>query len=81
MTLDLPLALLKRSLRSGDTEHGTCSCCRRTPLTGERVHLFESGRRLCELCLAGLPEERRRPLRSELVHASERHVAVLPRAA
>ena len=48
---------------------------------GERLHEMDSGRRLCDLCLAQLPEEDRRAVRSELVHASERHISVAPKAA
>jgi hypothetical protein len=36
---------------------------------------------LCELCFAALPEESRLAVRSERVHASERRIAVMPRAA
>jgi hypothetical protein len=45
------------------------------------MHELNGGRTLCELCFAGLPEERRVAVRSERVHASERRLAVVPRAA
>jgi hypothetical protein len=71
---------LRRAGSSGD-EGVRCSGCRRTPLVGERLHEMRTGRMLCELCVAALPEHRRRPVRTELVHAGERHVAVAHRAA
>lgn len=33
-----------------------CSRCARTPLVGERVHLFADGAELCELCSFDRPE-------------------------
>ena len=55
--------------------------CRRTPLAGERMHELDGGRVLCDLCFARLPEDRRFAVRTERVHASERRLAVVPRAA
>jgi hypothetical protein len=73
--------LLRRSLRSASNDRGRCSRCERTPLPGERLHEMETGRVLCDLCLAALPEEDRRAVRSERVHAGEVRLAVVPRAA
>jgi hypothetical protein len=42
---------------------------------------MDTGRLLCDLCLAALPEDDRRAVRSERVHASEVPLAVVPRAA
>ena len=58
-----------------------CNDCRRTPLAGERVHELRSGQQLCELCFAALPDESRQAVRSQRVHASERRLSVVPRAA
>lgn len=58
-----------------------CSGCRRTPLAGERLHEMETGRILCELCVAALPEHERHAVRSERVGAGERRLSVVPRAA
>jgi hypothetical protein len=58
-----------------------CSRCQRTPVVGELMHIFESDRTLCTLCTALLPEDERRPVRSERVHAGDRHVFAVPRAA
>ncbi len=58
-----------------------CHDCRRTPLAGERLHELDSGRLLCELCFGALPEERRLSVRSQRVHAAERRLSVVPKAA
>ena len=78
---DLAAILLRKSVGSLDSNRTTCSTCRRTPLVGERLHEMESGRMLCELCVAALPEKSRKSVRSERVHAGERQLAVAPRAA
>ena len=77
--------LARRILRKGigsirhDCVH--CSSCRRTPVPGEFVHRLAPERVVCSLCLAKLPESKRERAAVERVHASERHVSVLPRAA
>jgi hypothetical protein len=79
---DLAGLLLRRSIGSlGASPRDRCADCRRTPLPGERLHVLDSGQRLCELCFGELPEERRLAVRSELVHASERPLAVAPKVA
>ena len=78
---DLAGILLRRSVGSLDSGRSRCATCRRTPLVGERLHEMESGRVLCDLCRSELPEDERHPVRTERVHASERHLAVAPRAA
>ena len=60
---------------------GSCSQCQRTPVPGERLHEMDTGRLLCDLCLADLPEEDRQAVRTERVGASERRLAVVPKAA
>jgi len=40
---------------------------------GERVHVYDGGRTLCELCRR---EQREAPLRSEAVHGVERGATV-----
>jgi len=78
---DLAAMLLRKSLGSVTSKGDRCAGCQRTPLAGERLHEMDTGRLLCDLCLAALPEDDRRAVRSERVHASERHLAVAPRAA
>jgi hypothetical protein len=78
---DLAAMLLRRSIGSLSASHDSCGECRRTPLAGERLHELDSGRVLCELCFGALPDESRRAVRSERVHAGERRLAVVPKAA
>jgi hypothetical protein len=73
--------LLRRSLGSVKRPVGHCTECERTPLAGERLHEMDTGRVLCDLCLAALPEDDRRAVRSERVHAGEVRLAVSARAA
>ena len=79
----LEKALLRRGVGERETRLHRCLHCRRTPLTGEVVHVYAaaSGERLvCELCR---PLRREPPARSELMHAPEheRSVRVSRRAA
>jgi hypothetical protein len=78
---DLAAMLVRSSI--GTLAHAAASCgeCRRTPLAGERTHELDGGPVLCDLCFADLPEDRRQAVRTERVHASERRLAVVPRAA
>ncbi len=55
--------LLRRSVGALVADRHRCNDCGRTPLVGERVHLYERSKGIvCELC---------RPLRSEHPAASE----------
>ena len=79
----LEKALLRRSVGDHETHRHRCAHCRRTPLTGEIVHVYTAAagdRLVCELCR---PLRREAPSRSELMHAPEhvRSVRVLSRAA
>lgn len=76
---DLAAMLVRWSIGSQSPPGDRCAACRRTPLPGERVHELDSGRTVCELCFAALPEGRRRAVRTERVHAAERPLAVGPR--
>jgi hypothetical protein len=78
---DLAALLMRRSIGALDSTRDRCGGCRRVPLAGERLHELDSGRQLCELCFGALPEDRRKAVRSERVHASERRLAVVPKAA
>lgn len=78
---DLAAILLRKSARSLDSARARCTECRRTPLVGERLHEMDTGGVLCDLCVSAIPEEDRRAVRSERVHASDRHLSVAPRAA
>ncbi|HLM09105.1 MAG TPA: hypothetical protein VK307_05315 [Thermoleophilaceae bacterium] len=78
---DLASLLMRRCVRALPSSALRCADCRRAPLAGERLHELDSGRTLCELCFARLPDERRLAVRSERVHASERKLSVVPKAA
>jgi hypothetical protein len=78
---DLAAMLVRSSIGTLPSSAASCGQCRRTPLAGECVHELNGGRTLCDLCFAGLPEERRLAVRTERVHASERRLAVVRRAA
>ena len=78
---DLAAMLVRSSIGTLAQADSSCADCRRTPLAGERMHELYGGRVLCDLCFARLPEDRRFAVRTERVHASERRLAVVPRAA
>jgi hypothetical protein len=79
--MELASLILRRSLGSLSHDRSSCARCRRTPVAGELLHVFESEKQLCSLCLARLPEAERSPLRSERVHVSDRRLSVVPKAA
>lgn len=62
---ELELALLRRGVDQRTAGLEGCASCFRTPLTGERVYLYDDGRVLCELCRV---RQRQTPLESHLVH-------------
>ena len=64
----LELALMRRGVDDLAAGCERCARCRRTPLVGERVYIYESGAVLCELCRA---VERQTPVGSRLVHGPE----------
>jgi hypothetical protein len=80
MPRDLATILRLKATRSNGQDHH-CSGCRRVPLAGELLHELSSHRRVCQLCLARLPESKRQTISSERMHASDRPLAVAPRAA
>ena len=70
---DLERELLRKAtvaLRESSTH---CRDCGRTPLTGERVHIYTRGHRVCELCR---PLRRDRPSHEEVVHSGEHTLSV-----
>jgi hypothetical protein len=61
--------LLRRAVRTLDEDRHRCVDCSRTPLVGERVHLYERLPGIvCELCRQLRPAA---PLASEVVRHSE----------
>ena len=78
---DLARRILKKSIGTMREGWLQCSSCRRTPVPGEFVHHLNSERLVCSLCLAKAPAAQRDGAVAERVHASERQIAVAPRAA
>jgi hypothetical protein len=76
-TVDITSELQAHSVQA-PTAASRCSGCERRLLPGETLHVYESGRSLCTLCAAVLPDE---PLRRERIHATTMRLAVVPRAA
>lgn len=66
----LERVLLRRSLGALEADRACCSDCGRTPLTGERVHVYggRQQRIVCELCRS---RRREAPLVSETVRHCE----------
>jgi hypothetical protein len=81
MPRDLAAILRMKATRSHGSHDHRCSSCRRVPLAGELLHELSSHRRVCQLCLSELPESKRQTIASERMHASDRPLAVAPRAA
>ena len=81
MPPDLASILRLKAARAHRGEDHTCSGCHRVPLAGELLHELSSHRRVCQLCLARLPESKRETIASKRVHVSDRPLAVAPRAA
>jgi hypothetical protein len=75
---DLERSLLRRGIGVLVAGRSRCQHCRRTPLVGERIHMYESGRLACELCRDVHDEA---PVSSEIVRSSEAGHAVRLRAA
>jgi hypothetical protein len=78
---ELAAMLVRSCIGTLAQAYASCGECRRTPLAGEHMHELDGGRVLCELCFAGLPDDRRQAVRTERVHASERRLEVVPSAA
>jgi hypothetical protein len=66
----LERVLLRHGVGLLEADRARCSDCRRTPLIGERVHLYERGSGIvCELCRV---LRRESPVATEIVRHSER---------
>lgn len=70
---ELERQLLRRGVMALAAGRDVCDGCHRTPLVGERVHVYDNGRRLCELCRR---ERRDAPVRSEPVLGVEHGLTV-----
>ncbi len=79
MTRDVAPVTFRPSPRALTEER--CEQCHRTPLIGEVVHLLESGRQVCTLCVGHTHARHGEPISSKRVRATERPLAVVARAA
>ena len=75
---DLERQLLRKGVGAREAGRHHCADCGRTPLVGERVHIYARGAVVCELCR---PRHHAAPERSQTVHHSERGHTVKRRAA
>jgi hypothetical protein len=66
---DLERELLRKGVGAREAGRHHCADCGRTPLVGERVHLYEHGAVVCALCR---PARRTAPQSSRTVAHSER---------
>jgi hypothetical protein len=66
---DLERELLRKGVGAREAGRRQCSDCGRTPLVGERVHLYARGAVVCELCR---PYRRKAPEHSDVVPHTER---------
>jgi hypothetical protein len=70
---ELERLLLRKGVGALAAGRDTCADCGRTPLVGERVHVYDDGRGVCELCR---PLRRQEPVRTETVMGPEHGHAV-----
>jgi hypothetical protein len=77
MSRDLATILRLKAARAHRGHDHTCSTCHRVPLAGELLHELSSHRRVCQLCLARLPESKRQTIASERMLVSDRPLAVV----
>jgi hypothetical protein len=64
-TQDPELAVLRHGVDERVAESERCGGCRRTPLVGESIYIYERGTMLCELCRE---REAEPPVRSGIKH-------------
>jgi hypothetical protein len=65
---DLERELLRKGVGAREAGRRHCADCGRTPLVGERVHIYERGTVVCALCR---PRRRTAPQASRTVAGSE----------
>jgi hypothetical protein len=79
-TVDISIELQLHNVRAGRAAPA-CSGCGRRLLPGEILHVFEHDKALCTLCAGRLPAEQRTAVRCERVHAAQRQLVAVRRAA
>jgi hypothetical protein len=77
---ELELQLMRRGLRGMTAKRWQCSGCGRSPLVGERLHVFthrDRERSICTLCLKSAPDGSfGEEVRLERIRAGERALNV-----
>jgi hypothetical protein len=68
--------LIRKGIGQLSAARISCSSCNRTPLPGEKLHRFETGRTLCDLCLPQRPAHKPGPISSEQVLVTERSIRI-----
>jgi hypothetical protein len=81
MQRDLATLLRLKAARAHPGHDHRCSSCQRVPLAGELLHELSSHRRVCQLCLARLPESKRETIGSQRMLVSDRPLTIASRAA
>jgi hypothetical protein len=71
---DLERALLRSSVVRLEAGRDRCRDCHRSPLIGERMYVYASGRVVCQLCRTRRPEE---PIEVHLVKGTQSGHTVL----
>ena len=71
---ELERALLRNGVLRLEAGRDRCRDCHRSPLIGERMFVYASGRTVCELCSALRPEE---PAEVHIVRGSQSGHTVL----
>jgi hypothetical protein len=76
MAREIEAMLIRKGIGEMSAARTSCSACRRTPLPGEALHHFETGRLLCDLCLAERPAHKPGPVSSERILVTDRMLRV-----
>jgi hypothetical protein len=71
---NLERALLRSSVVRLEAGRDRCRDCHRSPLVGERMYVYASGRAVCQLCRPHRPEE---PTEVHLVRGTQSGHTVL----
>jgi hypothetical protein len=77
MAKEMSSLLMRNTLDSLRNDEPRCSRCQRNPLVGEFLHVLESGKRVCSLCVPRVAAREGEPISAELVRSSERRLAVV----
>jgi hypothetical protein len=77
MPNEMSALLMRNTLGSLRSDEPRCSRCGRNPLVGEFLHVLESGKRVCSLCVTRVVAREGEPISSERVRSCERPLAVV----